>query len=438
MMFRRWVAIGCVCAPLLATAALHEMFPQEEAGKGMAAMAREDEPLRARHGHAVSRTESPAVQDQAVYPFFGDATFTTTVVRVSQGYGGTEIVEGRETGSDVVSLSIYAAGGERHEVRSTGNGRVYLAVSSPDGALAVQEHDPSLEPQWGEHVAMDEPMRQEGEKGVAGHVVASSVIAPLAGETIIDVMMVFDTTAASWANNNAGGVVAYSEAAVQRMNVALANSGIDCVMRLADTYCPDYTYGGNLSAALSALQSSAGDLSGVAAARNACGADVVSMMVDTGSASGTTGIGYISAPATHVGASYAFSVCSVRSVNTTHTMSHEIGHNLGCDHSKYQLSSPAPSSTYAAGWYFTGNNSVKYHTVMAYNSDGYGGYYSACDYFSTPLKTHQGVAVGDTVDGDNARCIRENMAAVASYRNPPSGLPAPTGVSATQGTYPDR
>ena len=53
---------------------------------------------------------------------------------------------------------------------------------------------------------------------------------------------------------------------------------------------------------------------------------------------------------------------------------------------------------------------------MSYDTDIYNRYYTECDYFSTPLKTFQGVAVGDAAEGDNARAINIMAPIVANYR----------------------
>ena len=233
-------------------------------------------------------------------------------------------------------------------------------------------------------------------------------------------MMVFDTTAQTWVNNN-GGATAFANAAVSKMNVALAKSGIDCTYRLVHVlstgYTTGYTESNNFSTDLKALSEGTGQLSVVPVARNTYGADIVSLMVDTGSPYGFTGLGH--QPLDESGwDKAAFSVCSVQAVHISHTMTHEIGHNLGCGHSKYQTTAPGPSDvfTYAAGWYFTGNNNVKYHTIMAYYTDGLVDDYTECEFFSTPLKTFQGVAVGNSADGDNARCISNMKSVVAAYR----------------------
>ena len=399
-------------------AAMHEMFPQEPARGGMAlapqaAVAGADA-VRSRVVPLAQTRVLPAVSDQAAYPFFADAAYTTTVTRVSHGFGNAEIVEGKTTDTGIKSLTIYTPEGIRHEIHGAQNGLVYVAVSLPDGTMMMQEFDPLREPcRCGNDDAggLGGDTTFAGDKSIAQQAMAFSLMA--AGDTEVDLMMVFDTAAANWAQNTAGGVSAFANSAVNRMNTALSASGITCAIRLVGTYQPNYTANNDFNASLTALQQGSGNLSGVNAQRAAYGADVVSMMIDTGSAYGTTGLGYVTSSA-----SYAFSVCAVQSVNISHTMTHEVGHNFGCGHSRTQSSGPGPSgyAAYAAGYYFTGNNSVKYHTIMGYNSDGYGNSYSACGMFSTPSIYHQGVLIGDAALADNARVIRERMVTMAGFR----------------------
>ncbi|PKN36547.1 MAG: hypothetical protein CVU62_14585 [Deltaproteobacteria bacterium HGW-Deltaproteobacteria-2] len=231
----------------------------------------------------------------------------------------------------------------------------------------------------------------------------------------IDVMVVFDSTAKSWVDSN-GGMNIFAVDTVARMNQATANSNVNLTFRLVYAAEVSYTHI-NMSLDLSRLQAGSGNLSAVHSWRNTFGADLVVMLVDTGSASGTVGMGYMLT--TYSGEpDYAFSVSAIRSVDISHTMTHEIGHNLGCDHSKFQKSDPGPNTylnTYSAGWYFTGTNGIPYNTIMAYSSDGYGNIYVEAPLFSTPLESYEGKVAGDTADGDNSRNIRETMDIVAAY-----------------------
>jgi len=432
-----FVLLALSGAIFAADAALFEMFAPEAGG--MAPLGGGG--LRERRVAAGQKRALPAQNDQAVYPFFHNATFTTTVDRVSQGYGGAEVVRGNIPGTHLRSISVYSPGGERHEIYNTENGRVYTAAQLGDGAVEIREHDPSAEPSWDEHVHVDGPDSVEPLDDAMGF--KANGFSPLAspGAPVIDVMIVYDTAAAAWANNppnGAGGVANLAQTLVVKMETALAASGVDCEIRLADVWCPAYTWDNNWGNALDSLRLAQGALSDSGTRRDTYGADVVSIMVDTGSAYGTVGVGYVNnAAGVHVGAGTAFSACAVRSVHISHTMTHEIGHNLGCGHSKFQLSSPAVANTHAAGWYFTGQNNTKYHTIMAYNSDGHGNSYSSAGMFSTPLLQHQGVTAGHVADGDNVRAIRENIVHVAAYRTPPGQLANPV-LSTVGGAFTDR
>jgi hypothetical protein len=289
-------------------------------------------------------------------------------------------------------------------------------------------------------------------------------LAPSALGATIDVMIVYDTTAKSWVAGH-GGTNTFAADAVARMNDATANSNIDLTFRLVHVGEVSYTYSGDLVTDLDNLQAGTGNLALVHQWRDTYGADLVALLVNTGPSGEVAGIAQILT-------SYsgqpdrAFSVSDIESVNISHTLTHEVGHNLGCNHSKYQLDSPGPNTalnTYSAGWYFTGTNAIHYHTIMAYGSDGKGNTYTEAPLFSTPLMSYQGTVVGDAANGDNSRNIRETMDAVAAYRQAQdiapdpftfndqmnaalsmefisntitvSGINAPSPVSITGGTY---
>ena len=243
-------------------------------------------------------------------------------------------------------------------------------------------------------------------------------VVPSAFSATIDVMIVYDSTAKSWVESN-GGMKPFAADAVARLNQAATNSNLNLTFRLVHTAEASYTYSNNLSTDLTNLQTGAGNLSAVHEWRNTYGADLIVMMVDTGSEEGWVGQGYILE--TYAGdPEYAFTVNAIRAVAISHTLTHEIGHNLGCDHSKSQTDSPGPNrklNSYSAGWYFTDINATKHHTIMAYGDDGRGNTYREAPLFSTPLFSYEGAVAGDAADGDNARTIRETMDIVAAYRS---------------------
>ncbi len=208
------------------------------------------------------------------------------------------------------------------------------------------------------------------------------------------------------------------------MNQALQNSGISGhSFRLIHSMTVDYSTSSDGSSSISpdltSLRGGAGVFAPVHSARNTYGADLVAMMVDTGSPYGYVGVGYLLG--SWAGSpNSGFTVNAIRSVNISHTLTHEVGHNLGAHHSKTQTSDPGPNTMldnqYSAGWYFTGTNDVKYHTIMAYNRDGQGNSYVSVPLFSTPERSYQSTLTGHINDGNNSRLIKETIDAVAGYR----------------------
>lgn len=123
----------------------------------------------------------------------------------------------------------------------------------------------------------------------------------------------------------------------------------------------------------------------------------------------------------------AFGITRIQQLDFTDTFIHEIGHNMGSSHSKFQNFQAGPTpwaywtdNTWSAGWRYEASNFSYYSTLMTYENSQYwtdGISSTSISYFSTPLISVQGQPIGDTVDGDNARSLKEIKHVVSKYRS---------------------
>ena len=296
------------------------------------------------------------------------------------------------------------------------SGLVYAVVSSDD-RVTVREIDPHALPVVDGGVRV--PELDAVRDGVPTKRSAASTDQ---ASTVVDMLVAYDRPAAAWAKANGGGVTNLAQQCVARMNGALANNGLDTAFRfrLVGVMAVDADGDGNLNDTLDKVTQKTGAWAAVSAMRDAVGADVVSTMVDTGSAYGTTGLGWSLTQTTESGmrnfSEHAYNVLSVRAAAQSHVMAHETGHNMGAGHADAQTSSPGPQSfPYSRGFYFTGTDKRAYHTVMAYNNDGYGNSYDPAPLFSDPDNAWAGVPAGDETH-DNAQVLARTYAVVAQFR----------------------
>lgn len=228
----------------------------------------------------------------------------------------------------------------------------------------------------------------------------------LRGETVtnaVDLLIAFDKSAAAWVRKNtvfaseATPLSAFARDRVQNMNNTLANSGLDQLFtfRLVGVI--------EVASDASALKDKRGDVdlarvleyvSGyrkdtstkrsadwkkIRAKRNSVGADLVSMLVDTGPSS-VIGFGFALDNAsirTDRFSEYAYSVCSISGAAAGHSITHECGHNMGAGHPRALNEDPGPQLYgYSSGHYFDVTNAegvVVSHcaSIMAYNDNGH-------------------------------------------------------------------
>jgi hypothetical protein len=144
-------------------------------------------------------------------------------------------------------------------------------------------------------------------------------VVPSASSAIIDVMIVFDSTATTWVASK-GGMTAFANDAVAKLNAAAANSNLNLTFHLVHKAEVSYTHSKDLSTDLTNLQAGSGNLSVVLQWRDTYGADIVVMMVDTGSESGWVGQGYL-LDSYNGDPDYAYSVNGIRAVAISHELS---------------------------------------------------------------------------------------------------------------------
>ena len=350
---------------------------------------------------------------------FDGVSFAVTLDERADSPLGGDAFLGEVAGSGGVKTAVVlqTAEGLSVDIQDFARGRAYTVFSDTSGVV-VKELAPSRE-SVDPADAVVPPLAASAQSPPAA---AGADIASEQASTLVDVLVAFDTPAAAWARQNGGGTTNFATMAVQKMNTVLANGGLDSAFRYRLVGVAEVAAEGgtDFSGVLSAMHEGTGAWAAVKAKRDEVGADVVSALVDTGSASGTTGRGYSLENTPVSGFSeWAYNVCAVRAVAQDHTMTHEIGHNLGAGHAtevEPSQISPGPQLfDYSAGHYFTGTNGVAYHTIMAYNFDGFGNHYASAPFFSSPDCFFMGTATGDATH-DNVRTLRETYAAAAKWR----------------------
>ncbi len=243
-----------------------------------------------------------------------------------------------------------------------------------------------------------------------------------ASPAVIDVMVAYTPAAKNWAGGTAGIHNVISQAMLLAQE-ALTNSNTGTTMRLVHTAEVSYTESGNGGTDLNRLTGTTdGYMDIVHTWRNQHGADLVALFASVNYG----GIAWLYQGLSNE-AMYGFSVTRVQQAAWTYTHIHEMGHNMGAHHHKQQNFQPGPNSAiggYAAAWRFQAN-STWYNTLMAYSegiyyppgSPGAGITSIEIGCFSSPLVNFYGVPTGHSVDGDNARVLRETKHNIAAYRN---------------------
>ncbi|MBQ4385343.1 MAG: CotH kinase family protein [Kiritimatiellae bacterium] len=386
---------------------------------------------------------------------FDDVVFTLNVSDALPGFAGRKAYAAHlGDGVRVATLSAGDNGAFDIEIRDIASARLYRLFCR-DGLCTVEEIDLShtgrgscIEVEAPEIEIFEEEetpttitkMSKKLLGAVPGNPFDDNVVAP--APVMVDIMLVFDNGARAWVENQSsysGSITNFAIQQVAKMNSVLVNTGLHTNFwyRLVDVMTVDTTYtvvdNQILGIIKNGAESGDGPYGPIKERRAACGADLVSLMIDTGSAYGTTGIGYITHGTTYntwLGyRAWCYSCCAIRSVDLEYTLSHEAGHNMGLAHSPTLAGWTKPGTfDYSNGFNFWGKDDNKpYHTIMAYDQDkNYSGYIEI-PYFSSPDYTYQGTVIGTALSNDCTRALRETCAAFAAWHE--TAIPLPSDVT---------
>ncbi|HUF10846.1 MAG TPA: zinc-dependent metalloprotease family protein [Rhodothermales bacterium] len=278
-----------------------------------------------------------------------------------------------------------------------------------------------------EAIQGDDDFGPEGDQDLQlGKLDADSACLPTTscGPQVIDIMVVY--TAA--ARGALGGTDPLAEAAiataVAEMNTGLSNAGVSHSFNLVFTGEVSYAESGDASTDLTRLRNTSdGFMDIVHDMRDAYGADLVSLITDTGGC----GIGYVPSTPTNLTPTSGFSVVRDDCLTGNKTLAHEVGHNMGLHHDWYVNNSTTPCEWhhgYVNQAAFGGTSSQRWRTLMAYNNQcaASGFNCTRLTYYSNPSNTYNGdpmgVAQGNPNPADNAFGLERTACQIANHRSP--------------------
>lgn len=217
--------------------------------------------------------------------------------------------------------------------------------------------------------------------------------------TVIRVMVVATQAAA----NASGDLTGLINLAITESNQGYANSGVQISLQLAGLYTTVYTESGSFSTDLARFRGTTdGYMDSIHGLRNQNTADVAMIVLNNSSSCGL---------ASAIGATASTAFASVSRTCTTgyYSFAHEIGHLQSARHDP---SNDPTNSPYAYGHGYQSPTNA-WRTIMAYNCT------SNCpriNYWSSPLRTYQGQAMGTSTRSDNARVLNTTRGTIAGFR----------------------
>ncbi len=254
---------------------------------------------------------------------------------------------------------------------------LYRITWAGPGLHRVSEVDEALLPPCG--TGPEHAVRSAG--GAATVQAPGGGLQAAAGAELVDVLVVWTPKA----RNNQGGfspMESLVSLAVAETNQAYEDSGVSFRLRLVATEeLTGYAENGDFQTELNRLTSPTdGWIDQVHTWRDANGADVVSMVVDSAQ---YAGMAWLMTSVSASFESHAFSVVSRLTATGYYSFGHELGHNMGCAHDRANASTGAYSYSYG---YRTPDNA--WRTIMAYSPG------ARLPFYSNPAVTWAGQPLG--------------------------------------------
>ncbi len=175
--------------------------------------------------------------------------------------------------------------------------------------------------------------------------------------------------------------------------------------------------------ALAALRSTTdGKIDEIHALRDQAGADLTCLILQRVDST-TAGLGYmLASPGENYNPLFGFSVVQYAYVTSQETVTHELGHNLGCAHDRENSKNSDGTQgtgaySHSYGYRLVGRNQVTYRTIMAYAPGTRLAYFSNPNITApAPISVPVGIASGQSGEAYNALTVEQSAFEVANYR----------------------
>ena len=369
---------------------------------------------------------------------FDDAGFRGVDLRTaptSSGYSLQGRLDGVPAGTvtlvvngDVVDGTV-RAGGDTYTIRST-----------VGGAVEIRQADSSALPECGGALEAPSPPGVDAAAAAAPVADLPFAVSPASDGSEVDVLVVY-TTAAKDAVGGERNIETQIDRWFTEVNGYFTNSGVDLQIRLAHVEELDYEETSSSYELRPLTTRGDGILDRVHALRDAVGADLVHI-VERWGVWGTTnycGIGWLM---TDVGPSFEYYGFGATAVGCSGaTFAHELGHNMGLRHDRYQETVAGLSSLdnlpypYAYGYVnqaafeSTAARPTAWRTIMSYRSRCSHAGIANCPYlgrYSNPDQSYQddplgvaGTQSSQAVTGPSATAtaLNNTRTTVAAFRS---------------------